>query len=96
MLGVEYGLFQQAGEQLLVGLVQRLAGGGELLGDGFAVLAAADHRLDAADLPFDPGQALEHGVLMGGAGLFAHGVASVSVRRRVKAPRSSPRLKSLA
>ena len=31
-------------------------------------LAAADHGLDAADLAFDAGQALEHGVLLLGVG----------------------------
>ena len=40
----------------------------ELLGDGLAFLAATDHRLNAADLALDAGQALEHGVLLLGVG----------------------------
>src|SRR5690606_11401179 len=65
LLGVEHRLLEQAGEHFLVGAIQRLARRGELLGDRLAVLAAADHRLQAAHLALDAGQTLEHGVLVG-------------------------------
>src|SRR5690606_18703543 len=81
-LGVEHGLFQQAGEHFLVGLVQRLAGGGELLGDRLAVFIAANHALDATDLAFDTGQAFEHGVLVNLDGV-GHGYSQRKTRTSV-------------
>src|SRR5690606_18944936 len=49
-LGIQHGFLEQAGEHFLIGLVERLARGGELLGDRLAVLATANHALDAANL----------------------------------------------